>query len=160
MRLTDWRGNEYTVGDTILYPRQSGRSVEMCEAVVDDIRRVWYDGHSYRWRKVDDTTPPHEDPEKFATRVTVIPTGRGARQFHRMDGKIVWLDENGQPCTWEKAVEDPDREYIHPEYDRTAGRWVDVKRRPKKSRREAVDIKPVTIINIENITVPRERSQP
>lgn len=36
-RLTDWRGNEYGVGDTILYPRQSGHSTEIVEGVVEMI---------------------------------------------------------------------------------------------------------------------------
>lgn len=36
-RITDWRGNEYGVGDTILYPRQSGHSVEIAEGVVEMI---------------------------------------------------------------------------------------------------------------------------
>jgi len=31
---TDWRGNTYTVGSKVLYPRASGRSVEMREATV------------------------------------------------------------------------------------------------------------------------------
>ncbi|MGZ0151890.1 hypothetical protein ACXJJ3_32870 [Kribbella sp. WER1] len=31
---TDWRGNTYTEGSTVLYPRQSGRCVEMREATV------------------------------------------------------------------------------------------------------------------------------
>jgi hypothetical protein len=30
----DWRGHLYDVGSTVLYPRQSGHSVEMCEAEV------------------------------------------------------------------------------------------------------------------------------
>lgn len=36
-RITDWRGNEYGVGDTILYPRQSGHSTEIVEGVVEMI---------------------------------------------------------------------------------------------------------------------------
>ena len=33
-RETDWLGNEYGVGDMILYPRTSGHSVEMVKAEV------------------------------------------------------------------------------------------------------------------------------
>ena len=35
--MKDWRGNEYDVGSTVVYPRQSGRSVTMVEGVVRKI---------------------------------------------------------------------------------------------------------------------------
>ena len=62
MALTwqDWRGNDYTVGDTVTYPRGSGRSVEMTEAVILDLYEVWYrhDG-PYRWvRLAEGELPP------------------------------------------------------------------------------------------------------
>jgi hypothetical protein len=37
--LQDWRGNAYTIGDRILYPRMSGRSCEMQEGRVTKINR-------------------------------------------------------------------------------------------------------------------------
>lgn len=35
--LIDWRGNNYEVGDTILYPATFGSTAEMAEATVLDI---------------------------------------------------------------------------------------------------------------------------
>lgn len=41
--MIDWRGNAYEVGSTVLYPRMSGRSCEMTEATVSDIKSVIVD---------------------------------------------------------------------------------------------------------------------
>jgi hypothetical protein len=37
--LTDWRGNTYTIGDRVLYPRTSGRSCEIQEGRITKINR-------------------------------------------------------------------------------------------------------------------------
>lgn len=43
--LTDWRGNNYTVGDTILYPvgGTSGSDMKLVEAVVTEIYEYNYE---------------------------------------------------------------------------------------------------------------------
>ena len=76
--VTDWRGNTYTVGSTVLYPRMSGRSVEMCEATVE---RIWWKGEEMR--------------------VSLRPNGRGARGFYRTDTRAVYIDKStGEEVSW------------------------------------------------------------
>ncbi len=58
---TDWRGNDYTVGDTILFARMSGRSCEMAEGVIVDLMVMCY-GDDYAWKRVPDGEPV---PEKL-----------------------------------------------------------------------------------------------
>jgi hypothetical protein len=95
MRLTDWRGNEYGVGDTVLYPRVSGRSAEISEGTVTDIYQVYYG--DFKWRRWRGEGP---EPTKFVfdgwdedgkrkekevsalgTRVQIQPSGRTSRDF-------------------------------------------------------------------------------
>lgn len=104
----DFRGNEIRVGDTVLYPRMSGRSVEMTEARVERIieveggRRVQNPAHD-EWiarRKQQATDegqrywfevePPASDPRPEgyirvpAWKFSLMPL-RSTRQFHRWD---------------------------------------------------------------------------
>ncbi|WP_157536531.1 hypothetical protein [Kitasatospora mediocidica] len=96
MRLTDWRGNEYGVGDTILYARMSGRSCEISEATVVDIWRTYSDKGRYNRLAEGEEAPSvqifnfatreHETrPARTETRVKVQPNGRGSRDFYRTD---------------------------------------------------------------------------
>jgi len=55
---TDWRGHEYTIGDTVLYARLSGRSCEMAEGVVTDLFEVYYCSDTYKWKRVDSLLGP------------------------------------------------------------------------------------------------------
>ena len=115
MKLTDWRGNEYGVGDMIVYPRASGRSVEMSDGVVTDIYKVYYSPEAYKWKRFDGAEPPDTGRSaRTATRVQVKPTGLGSRGFWRGD----WREY--------RAVRDGEKQ---------------------------AEIKPVTICNIENVTV-------
>jgi hypothetical protein len=113
MRLTDWRGNEYGVGDKVIYGRMSGRSVEMQEAVVAEIYRAYQDNETYKWKRLaeDDEIPfmriyqqlgpdprgdwgylPTGDPVEITVRVRVQPTGKGSRSFYRDDYTASWPD--------------------------------------------------------------------
>jgi hypothetical protein len=49
---TDWRGNDFTVGDTVLYARLSGRSCEMAEGVVTDLMVMYRDPDKYEWARL------------------------------------------------------------------------------------------------------------
>lgn len=61
-RIIDWRGNGYEVGDTVVYARQSGHSVQLVEGKVLEFTTVksgWNEGKlvvliqptaSSRWR--------------------------------------------------------------------------------------------------------------
>lgn len=109
--LQDWRGNTYGVGDLIVYPRASGRSVEMSDGVVEAIFEVFYDTDSYGWKRVEGANVP-EDARR-AMRVRVKPTGLGSRGFWRGDWRTYKAEREGTG----KA-----------------------------------DVKPVTLINVENIT--------
>jgi len=57
---TDWRGNDFTVGDTILYARMSGRSCEMAEGVVVDLFVVYRDPDKYKWTRLPEGDPVPE----------------------------------------------------------------------------------------------------
>lgn len=59
---TDWRGNDFTVGDTILYARMSGRSCEMAEGIVEDLFVVYNDPDKYKWVRLPENgpVPTHE----------------------------------------------------------------------------------------------------
>lgn len=102
---TDFRGNEYKVGDIILYPRMSGRSCEMQEAIVLEIKE--FEDTRWIWNPYyDKNVPPHPvtNPrtldEKFTNfKVRVQPT-RSSRDFYRTgtgagdnknDVKAVWI---------------------------------------------------------------------
>ena len=75
---TDWRGHDYTVGDTILYARMSGQSCEMAEGIVEDLG-TYYKDDRYRWARL-------KDGEELPTRLTWVSvdpeTGR-EYQSHR-----------------------------------------------------------------------------
>ncbi|TDB90942.1 hypothetical protein E1264_03815 [Actinomadura sp. KC216] len=105
MKLTDWRGNEYGVGDLVLYPRMSGRSCEVREARVLDIWQVHYD--DYKWKRWtgegpepmktvfdgwdDDGNRVDKEVSALETRIKLRPTGRSSRGF--MD--YSWRKDNG-----------------------------------------------------------------
>ena len=110
MRVTDWRGNEYGVGDRVVYGRMSGRSVEMQEGVVLDIWETYQDRENYKWRRLaeGETAPskqrysretgklePTGEPEDTLTRVKLQPTGKGSRNFGRGDHAYSWPDGYG-----------------------------------------------------------------
>lgn len=92
----DWRGHEYAVGDTVIYPRMSGRSCEIQEGVVEKI--VEYD--SPRSRAVQDATGTvirdendrvtYERVIEVGRKVRIRPT-RNSRRFYRWDEKAVWI---------------------------------------------------------------------
>ena len=77
----DWRGVAVGVGDTVLYPRVSGRSCEMQEGTVLSIRE---DGT----RTVIERAPTADDPWHYNRisvpqyRVTIKPS-RSSRGFYR-----------------------------------------------------------------------------
>jgi hypothetical protein len=98
VRLTDWRGNEYGVGDTILYARMSGRSCEISEATVVDIWETYQADGSWKWLRLEEGQEPpmrqywnygtrenETRPANVETRVKVQPTGRDSRSFGRDD---------------------------------------------------------------------------
>jgi hypothetical protein len=66
--VTDWRGNTYTVGSTVLYPRASGRSVEMQEAEVLAIKDTEHTGRRYNIE-----TRQYETYEYIKRTVRVMP---------------------------------------------------------------------------------------
>jgi hypothetical protein len=146
MKVTDWRGNAYTIGDTVLYPRMSGRSCEMAEATVADIWLTYTSPETYKWVRLkegqeppivwhsgmgenpEDPTGPNiwqrrEAPAKTELRVRLQPNGRGSRDFYRADS-VFLRDENGS--------------MIRDEDDRAV--------------RVQVPIKPVTLTVVENVT--------
>ena len=96
MKINDWRGHSYEVGDLVLYPRMSGRSVEMMEATVVDIWRVFYND-SFEWQRLPEGERASKmkkewngETREFVSlgipddelRVKLQPTGAGSRFRH------------------------------------------------------------------------------
>lgn len=81
MRLTDWRGNEYGIGDLVLYPRMSGRSCEMQEGTVTSVHLVYRDPERWEWKRVADGVEPPEGSDT-EERVQILPS-RSSRDFSR-----------------------------------------------------------------------------
>ncbi|WP_440100059.1 hypothetical protein [Streptosporangium sp. H16] len=129
--LTDWRGNPYTVGTLIFYPRMSGRSCEMVEAVVVEIYDAVRDSDKYRWVRFDPDNPRHQATSKGdrVTRVVVQPTGLGSRDFFRSHTRLA-RDEAGEMVRDEQG----------------GPVW------------ETTEIKPVTLMITNNVTVPAPRA--
>ncbi|MEU7891727.1 hypothetical protein AB0B45_02555 [Nonomuraea sp. NPDC049152] len=102
--LTDWRGNPYTIGTTIFYPRGSSGSIEIQEAEVIDIWDVVTDPDTYDWARFDPDNPKHQGLKR-TTRVKVQPTGRSSRpsnyQVKRDEQGEIVRDEDGHP-EWEQ----------------------------------------------------------
>lgn len=89
----DWRGNLIVEGATVLYPRMSGRSVEMREATVLEIWRRNEDRRIFRWG-----APPEERLGTAPQYVFKLqPNGRGSREFHAGEGPV-WI-QNGENVT-------------------------------------------------------------
>ena len=82
MGLTDWRDNEYGVGDTILYATSSSGSVTMHEGTVLNI----YEKEKYTWRT---------ESEK-ETLVKVQPTKQAGAYS---TSTTAWRDEPFKPVT-------------------------------------------------------------
>lgn len=77
MKLTDWRGNDYGVGATVIYPRQSGRSVEVKEAVVLDIYEVYRDPEDWSWKRLPEgELMPDDRPVELRVRVQPFKASR------------------------------------------------------------------------------------
>lgn len=66
---TDWRGNDYTVGDTIVYAVMSGRSCMMSEGIVDDLWEVYRHPDTGRYTRLADG----EEAPAYSQRVWVNP---------------------------------------------------------------------------------------
>jgi len=117
--LTDWRGREFTIGTEIVYPRMSGRSVEMSDGVVVDIWQAYRSKDTWNWKRHTPNTSPEDiSGDSLAWRVKVKPHDLGSRGFYR-------------------------------------GGWSDYFK--NRDSGEPTDVKPVTLINIENITVLGDR---
>lgn len=90
----DWRGNLVAPGDTVLYPRMSGRSVEMREASVLEVWRKVADRRRYRW---DEVLRRHEYDYAAQYVYKLQPTGPGSREFYAGE-QPVWI-QNGENVT-------------------------------------------------------------
>lgn len=159
---TDWRGNEYTVGDTVLYARMHGRSCEMAEGVVTDLFEVYYDrvGRTYKWIKLA--------PGELAPFETVY------KYVHKVTGEISPYNHRHSPDAeeWESKqvtlrMETERRAHIMPtgntsrfnsyrdrerkfEYDPVAGTGYHRDLTPE----EKAKLKPVRLSVTESITLP------
>ena len=94
MSRTDFLGNSYDVGDTVLYPRMSGRSVEMQAGVVVAFKEYqekdyernphWKDGDDYRLRYIEKTVT------KFKVQVQPTKSSR-FRHWDDSEKSKVWI---------------------------------------------------------------------
>lgn len=90
----DWRGNLIGEGDTVLYPRQSGYSVEMVEATVVEIWRREQDRRRFVW--------PPDGVNAYVSEAAYVyklaPTSRSSRDFGSTNPAPVWI-QNGENVT-------------------------------------------------------------
>lgn len=89
---TDWRGNTYDVGSTVLYPRMSGRSCEMQEGIVLEIKK--FTDTRYRHEQNPDDGKWYYNSEEFENYKVKIKPTRSSRDFWRdgsEDYKPVWI---------------------------------------------------------------------
>lgn len=96
MRLTDFLGREFGVGDHVIYAGTSDRSANIVYGTVADIYEVYYSHTTWKWERVPDSGVPDdsssEDPQ---TRVKVMPL-RGAR-WKQTRGRTFYVDtRNGK----------------------------------------------------------------
>ncbi|MBB5081344.1 hypothetical protein [Nonomuraea endophytica] len=102
---TDWRGNPYTTGTTVLYARRISTSCEIAEGVVIDIYDAVRDARTNRWARADPDNPNHQTitGRDRETRVIVQPTGRESKNWRlntrqaRNENWIGVYDEHGSP---------------------------------------------------------------
>lgn len=79
--VTDFRGNTFTVGDTVLYPRMSGRSCELQEGVVVELK-PFEDFRYFDNPKWGEEGEPRWVREDFTNHKVRIQPTRSSR-FHR-----------------------------------------------------------------------------
>lgn len=174
MRLTDWLGNEYGVGDTIIYPVMSSRSVEMQQAIVLDIWIAYQcpEDHTGKRLKEGEPVPTKEEfywertgdipvrvskghkPVDTDIRVRLQPDGKGSRGFYtRRNSETIWVDPDGNDIDYDEMKDRLEAEhgpqFAGPGYPH---RWM-----PRDfgytTRTEAVTPKSVTLTQgVDNIT--------
>jgi len=174
MRLTDWLGNEYGPGDTVIYPVGASRSIEMQMAEIVDIWTVYMCPDSYKWKRLEEGAEvptktlykwdrykeervvDEIKPVETQLRVRLQPLGKGSRDFHtRTDSKTIWVDPEGNDITYSEAIARLEAEH-GPQYN--GGKLYDanwtIQDFPEyTARREAVKPKAVTLSQgIDNIT--------
>lgn len=80
LEVIDWRGNPIRVGTCVLYPRMSGRSVEMQEGFVEEIKPVVRERYNYE-------TKEREPVTEYSFKIT---RDRSSR-FDKWAEKSVWI---------------------------------------------------------------------
>lgn len=95
----DWRGNLIKEGSTVLYPRASGRSVEIREATVLEVWRREEDRYHFEWDTDADGKRHGVRRELPAYVFKLEPTGRTSRfEFWGDEKAHVWI-QNGENVT-------------------------------------------------------------
>lgn len=180
MRLTDWQGNEYGVGDTVIYPVMSGRTVSMQQATVLDIWTAYNCPDDYKWKplKEGEPVPTKEEwdwkviveadgqprrervskghkPVETQLRVKLQPEGKSSRGYStRTDEVSHWVDPEGNDIEWRDMYEIILKEHDYDMHDWNIP-WNE-RKHPRDFgydiRRETVTPKPVTLLICDNIT--------
>jgi hypothetical protein len=142
----DWRGNTYTVGTLVLYPRLDGRSCEMAEGHILSMTEV-YRNESYKWVTIE---PGEPRPAYLTWRWKNTETGEISR-FGDIGYEHVQVME---PCTTEKRIRimPTGRTSRFNGYEFSRKKW-------DHERKEFVETeqKPVTLTaNVASVTVVTE----
>lgn len=178
MELTDWRGNTYREGSRVIYAAMSGRSVELQEATVLEIKTVYQDPDKYKWVKLEEgqeiprkplwnfDTNSYDyigDPVRTEMRVKLQPEGRGSRDFSiREDTKRSYVNKHtGEEVDWKyinKTYYEPVTVEAFKEHGKSG--FADYRKAYEAMERDGwehketyVKPKPVTLMVINNITV-------
>ncbi len=175
MELTDWRGNTYREGSNVIYAAMSGRSVELQEATVLEIKTVYRDPDQYKWVKLEEHQPiprqrrwDHDKQEyvyngeevKTEVRVKLQPTRKGSRNFSmREDSKVTYIDPEGKEYSYKEMDAVLSAEHGPSlEWGTEKNGWKNIRHWwPKdfgwQRKEKYVLPKPVTLTVIDNITV-------
>jgi len=179
MQLIDWRGNPYTVGSKVIYAAMSGRSVELQEAEVLEIKTVYRNNYTGKWVTYKEGDPIPREMEydydnkswaptgdeitKFETRVKLQPTRKGSRNFSMREDTETWYENKhtGERKDWKwidetyylpaaiKAHQETGSRY-HNRYREIA---AEIDKDGWERKEKYVLPKPVNLTVIDNITV-------
>lgn len=148
---TDWRGHDYTVGDTILYARMSGRSCEMAEGVVVDLMVMIYPEGKYKWTRLPDDSPVPEklvwqyvNPENPDDRCTSYPREGWERK------QVMVPIENERRALIQPTL----RTSRFNSYEARRTKWVYDEENHTGEFVDAGPAKPIRLTVTESITVP------
>ena len=154
---TDWRGNEFTIGDTVLYARLSGRCCEVAERVVVDLYETYRDHDDYKWKRVDPLRgPPFKHKYGWIDAQGKLRDATGLSNSQARANGWHWEEyvSNEREDTERRAKIMPGRtsRFNSYEYRRRSWKWDEETQSVESYNIPDEQLKPVTLSVTESIT--------